>query len=185
MSQLSDVGTAGTRRCRPPVCRCGLYAVGECVDSSLAVCLDHGAKVHGRFRCADHAAAARLSGPSSSVAEQAPLPLVPGWTPSDVVRWTRAGRSVSEAEAFAAQGIGVARALGLPEGRENPEKPSSGGRPEAGGLLHRCSVCGVMEPKGIFTRFLDADRVLHGQVDVNACPNCAADLDEDDRVVRF
>jgi len=44
---------------RIPRCRCGLYAVGECVDCDEPLCGDHGEMLDGSFHCPDDAARLR------------------------------------------------------------------------------------------------------------------------------
>lgn len=42
----------------PPKCKCGLYAVGECVDCDLPLCSNHGQVTLERFRCSSDGRAA-------------------------------------------------------------------------------------------------------------------------------
>lgn len=47
--------TTAPDRASPPVCECGIYAIGECVDCGRPLCPEHGSMAGGRFRCERHA----------------------------------------------------------------------------------------------------------------------------------
>lgn len=79
----------------PPVCRCGLLAIGQCRDCGAWTCADHGQALEQRWRCERDA---RKRATSNWF-------VAAGWPPSAVEDWRSAGWTSAELKLWARRGI--------------------------------------------------------------------------------